>query len=95
MDRTIYGQFIEGVRAAIPAIGDTVEDLVVAGDRAVVRWTGGGIHSGAPLMGVPARTVPVIAHEIQVFRFEGDQIADVWNRWDNLNVLQQPGGMPG
>jgi predicted ester cyclase len=40
-------------------------------------------------MGIPAANKPVIAHGIYIFRFEGDCIAEVWENWDNLNVMTQ------
>jgi predicted ester cyclase len=89
MDRAFYNQFIAGFRAALPDIRNQVEDVIVSGDKAVVRWTGYGTHTGADLVGVPAGGRPVVAHGIYLFRFEGDCIAEVWNHWDNLNVVQQ------
>ncbi len=89
MDRAFYNQFIEGFRAALPDIRNQIEDVIVAADRAVVRWTGYGTHTGADLMGIPASGKPVTAHGIYILRFEGDCIAEVWNNWDNLNVTQQ------
>src|SRR5688572_23213286 len=62
MDRNIYNQFIENVRAALPDIKNHIEDVIVTGDRAVIRWTGSGTHTGADLMGVPSRGKFVTAH---------------------------------
>lgn len=89
MDRTIYNQFIAGFRAALPDIHNEIEDLMVAGDRTVIRWTGSGTHTGADLMGIASKGIPVTAHGIYILRFEGECIAEVWNNWDNLSVLKQ------
>lgn len=92
LDRTGYEGFITGFRAALPDVRNEIADLFVCGDRAAVRWTGGGTHAGADLMGLPARGKPVQAHGVYVLRFRGDRIAEVWNHWDNLNVHAQLAG---
>lgn len=89
MNRAFYNQFIAGFRASLPDIRNQIEDVITSGDRAVIRWTGYGTHTGADLMGVPAAGKPVEAHGVYIFRFEGECIAEVWNNWDNLLVLQQ------
>jgi steroid delta-isomerase-like uncharacterized protein len=89
MDRPAYEQFIAMFRAALPDIQNAVEDIVAEGDRVVVRWTGRGTHTGAPLMGMPAGGAPVIARGIYVFRILAGKIVEVWDNWDNLNVVQQ------
>lgn len=89
MPRPIYEQFIANFRAALPDIHNQIEELIVTDQFAVIRWTGYGTHTGADLMGVPSSGKPVTAHGIYIFRFEGDCIAEVWNNWDNLNVLTQ------
>jgi steroid delta-isomerase-like uncharacterized protein len=94
LDRAGYAGFIAAFRAALPDVANTIEDVIVADDRAVVRWTGGGTHTGGPLLGRPATGRPLRARGVYVLRFVGERIAEVWNHWDNLNVLDQLGA-PG
>jgi predicted ester cyclase len=89
LDRVGYAQFIAAFRSALPDISNTIEDVIVTGDKAVVRWTGSGTHTGEPLMNQPAAGRPVQAHGIYILRFADGKIAEVWNNWDNLNVLTQ------
>lgn len=89
LDRAGYAGFIAMFRAALPDIANTVEELIVADDMAVVRWAGGGTHTGAPLLGRPATGRPLRAQGVYILRFAGERIAEVWNHWDNLNVLAQ------
>ena len=89
MNRAAYEQFIKNFRDALPDIHNEVEDVVVSGDRAVVRWTGYGTHTGAALMGIPASGKSVKAHGIYILRIEQDRIAEIWDNWDNLSVMQQ------
>lgn len=89
LDRVGYTHFIAAFRSALPDIGNTIEDVIAAGDKVVVRWTGGGTHTGEPLMNQPATGRPVQAHGVYILRFADGKIAEVWNHWDNLNVLTQ------
>ena len=94
MDRPAYEQFIAMFRAALPDIQNSVEDIVAERDKVVVRWIGRGTHTGEPLMGVPASGAAVIARGVYVFRIVDGKIVEVWDNWDNLNVMQQLGGSP-
>jgi steroid delta-isomerase-like uncharacterized protein len=89
MNREVYNQFLAAFRSALPDVGNTIEDVIADGDKVVVRWSGGGTHTGAELIGIPANGLPVVAHGVYVLRFAGGKIAEVWNYWDNLNVVQQ------
>jgi predicted ester cyclase len=89
LDRRGYEQFIVGFRNALPDIRNEVVDVVVDGVRAAARWTGYGTHTGEALMGLPALGAKVRAHGMYLLRIEGDRIAEAWNFWDNLNVLEQ------
>jgi predicted ester cyclase len=89
LDRAGYTHFIAMFRSALPDITNTAEDVIVAGDKVAVRWTGSGTHTGEPLMNQAATGRPVQAHGIYILRFDGDKIAEVWNHWDNLSVLTQ------
>ena len=94
MDRAAYEQFIAAFRAALPDIHNTVD--AVSGDleTVTVRWSGYGTHTGAPLMGVPASGSAVTANGVYLIRIAAGRIVEVWDYWDNLNVLQQLGGLP-
>jgi len=89
MPRSVYEQFIGGFRAALPDIRDEADEVIVSGQWAVIRWTGYGTHTGADLIGIPASGKSVTAHGIYILRFEGDRIAEIWDNWDNLNVVTQ------
>jgi predicted ester cyclase len=89
MNRTIYEQFIAGFRAALPDIHNSLEDMFASGDHVTMRWKGYGTHTGAELMQIPAAGKSVVAHGIYILRFENGKIVEVWNHWDNLNVMTQ------
>jgi predicted ester cyclase len=46
-------------------------------------------------MDIPATGSRVTAHGTYILRFRGHKIAEMWDYWDNLNVLQQLGAASG
>jgi predicted ester cyclase len=67
-----------------------LEDVFVAGDRAVGRFTA----SAKWRMGVPA-PMPYVNPWIVIFRFENGKIAEEWWEFDLLGVQEQIGFLPG
>jgi ketosteroid isomerase-like protein len=80
-------------RTAFPDLHVTVEDVVVQGDKEVVRWIGRGTHKGE-LMGIAPTGKPVTITGIDIARIAGGKIEEIWNNWDALGLLQQIGGVP-
>lgn len=70
-----------------------VEELLSAGDRVVVRWTGYGTHVGE-INGVPATGNAISVDAISVHRMADGKIAETWQVWDTLTFLQQIGVVP-
>lgn len=89
MSRPVYEQFIANFRAALPDVRNQIDEVIASGQWVVIRWTGYGTHTGADLMGIPSSGKSVVAHGIYILRFEGNCVAEVWNNWDNLNVVVQ------
>jgi steroid delta-isomerase-like uncharacterized protein len=72
----------------------TVEEIIGGeGDHVTVRWTGTGTHN-APLMGIPPTGKQVRVDAISVFRIADGKIAEMWEVWDTLGMLQQLGVVP-
>lgn len=84
---------IQAIRAAFPDVRFEAEQVVVEGDKVVVRWRASGTHRGA-FMGIPAtgRTVNIIG--MAIHRIADGQIVESWNNWDALGLLQQLGALP-
>ena len=68
----------------------TIEDIMSAGDRVTVRWTGSGTHV-AEVNGIPPTGKAVRVDAISIHRLEGGKIAETWEVWDTLGFLQQIG----
>lgn len=72
----------------------TIDEMTFAGDDTVVtRWTGSGTHSG-DLLGIAPTGKKVKVPGIWIHRISAGKIAESWNCWDTLGMLQQLGIVP-
>src|SRR5262249_29942331 len=78
---------------AFPDIKTTMNDLVVAGDRVIGRFTYRGTHTG-PLYGVPATGKPIEMHSIDIWRTENGEFVEHWDELNYLELFQQMGLIP-
>lgn len=70
-----------------------IEDILSAGDKVVVRWTGSGTHV-REVNGIPPTGIAVQVDAISIHRLEGGRIAETREVWDTLGFLQQVGVVP-
>ena len=78
-------------RTSFPDVRYEVVDLVVAGDRAALRWRAAGTQSG-PFGPVPPTGRRVEYSGATFLRFDADgRVADVWSVNELFQVLQQLG----
>ena len=95
-----FGEHRDGISAffrtlvgAVPDARITPNDLLVDGDRVAVRYTLTGTHEGE-LLGAPGTGRPLEVEGMTVLHFEGDRVAERWNRLDDLSLLTQLGALP-
>jgi steroid delta-isomerase-like uncharacterized protein len=90
-----YKQFTSAMLEAFPDLHFTQEDLVVENEKVTIRWTARGTHQG-PLtpLGLPPTGKQATVAGIGISRVEGGQIAEMWQNWDALGMLQQLGAIP-
>ena len=77
-------------RTAFPDLNTEIDDLVIAGDKAVISITLTGTHEG-DLMGIVATGKRVEVHGMVLSRFEDGKIVDEWEILDMLAMFQQLG----
>ena len=78
------------------AFGDahwTVDEMIATDDTVVTRFTGSGTQT-AELNGIPPTGRRVSVQGIWVHRVRDGRIAESWNVWDTLGMLQQLGVVP-
>jgi len=71
-----------------------INDIFSTGDKVVVRWTGTGEHVGE-LNGIPPTGKAIHVSAISIHRMADGKIAETWEVWDTLGLLQQLGVVPG
>ncbi|MFD0339635.1 ester cyclase [Streptomyces sp. NPDC127117] len=80
-----------GTRAMLEGFPDLrieVEDIFGADDRVAVRVHFRGTHQGA-FQGIEATQRQVSFRSIELYRFEGDKIAEEWVAPDMSSLMQQ------
>ena len=87
-------QFVTMFKSAFPDMDATVEDVIAEGDKVVTRITMRGTHQGEVEEFGPPTGRQVEAQGITIHRIEGGKIAEEWNSWDNMSLMQQLGLVP-
>jgi predicted SnoaL-like aldol condensation-catalyzing enzyme len=78
---------------AFPDVEATMNDLVVAGDRVVGRFTYRGTHAG-PLYGVAPTGNAIEMRSIDIWRTENGVFVEHWDELNYLELFQQIGMIP-
>lgn len=83
-----YKELETSYARAFPKKTVTIDDLIVEGDKVVVRWTCKGSHEGE-YQGTPATHRKFNVTGITVYQFANDRITEIWQSWDRLSLLEQ------
>jgi steroid delta-isomerase-like uncharacterized protein len=78
---------------AFPDIEATMDDLIVAGDRVVGRFTYRGTHAG-PFYGMPPTGNTIEMRSIDIWRTENGEFVEHWDELNLLDLFQQIGMIP-
>ena len=84
---------IAGLRAAIPDLRLTIEEIVADGDKTWARLVARGTHRGK-MMGLSPTGNTITVDVIDICRFEGGKIVEHWGVADRLGMMQQLGAIP-
>ena len=88
-----YRQFGSLYFSAFPDLKIIPEDLTAEGDKVTMRYGWRGTHKGE-LMGIPPTGKQVIASGMSILRVTNGKIAEQWDSFDTLGMLQQLGVVP-
>ena len=86
-------QSLRMMYAAFPDFSPTIEDIIAEGDKVVIRETCRGTNKGE-FMGTPATGKEMTLSVTIMFRIVGGKIAEAWEEYDRMTVMQQLGVMP-
>jgi len=88
--RNEFKASIIATRSAFPDLVTTIDEIVVEGDRAAVRWHSTGSHEHS-FLGVPATKRSVQVSGSTFARFEDDRIVEEFVTWDPRALLSALG----
>jgi len=88
-----YKQFVTYYMSAFPDAQFTIHDAFTDGENEVTRWTVTGTHEGE-LAGIPRTGRRFSVTGISIGRIANGKIAESWNSWDALGMMQQLGVVP-
>jgi steroid delta-isomerase-like uncharacterized protein len=83
-------QIAADFRAAFPDLSFEIDFLLAEGELVAGRWTATGTHLGS-WAGFAATGRPMRFSAINVFRFDGGKVVEIWNHRDDLGLMEQLG----
>lgn len=86
--REIWKLGAQAMREGFPDLRIDIEDIFGAGDKVAVRVHLHGTHEG-PFQGIPPTHRPVSFTSIEIYRLEGNKIAEEWVSPDMMSLMQQ------
>lgn len=89
--REAIKRFNRETRTAFPDLRLSLDELIAAGDRVVVRWTMRGTHLGEMRGGIPPTGRPFAVTGTTTNRLAGGRIAEAWGNIDLLGLMLQLG----
>jgi steroid delta-isomerase-like uncharacterized protein len=78
---------------AFPDLDAPMDDLILAGDRVVRRFTYRGTHA-SPFYGMPPTGNAVEMRSIDIWRTHDREVVDHWDELNLLDLFQQIGLIP-
>ncbi len=85
-------QHIAESEVAFPHYELTADDLIIEGEKVVLRFTLRGTHQG-DFMGIPATGRQVNVPGIIIYRIADNKIVEHWMQIDSMAMMQQLGAM--
>ena len=85
--------FYGGFMAGFPDAQLHFDDIVIEGDKMVVRFHLDMTHQG-DFNGIPATGKRVTFGGIRIMRFAGDKVIECWSESDFMGLMQQLGVIP-
>ncbi|MBV8989081.1 MAG: ester cyclase [Solirubrobacterales bacterium] len=80
-------------RSAFPDVRMTVDEVITAGDKVVLRWHSEGTHRGE-LRGLAPTGARGSVTGISIDRWQNDKLVESWIEWDNFGLARQLGAAP-
>jgi steroid delta-isomerase-like uncharacterized protein len=92
--RDEYVKACRFLRNSFPGVNITIEDLVVEGDKVVMRYTERGTLTGRAFLGIEPEGQAYAKPGTTVYRAVDGRLAESWGVEDTLGWFRQLGQMP-
>jgi predicted ester cyclase len=89
----VFKRTVQMYRGAFPDVHVTVDDVIAADDKVVLRWHSEGTHRGE-LEGLAPTYSRGTVTGISIDRWENGKVIESWTEWDNLGLARQLGAAP-
>ena len=89
----VFKQTVTMYRTAFPDVRITVDDVIAAGDKVVLRWHSEGTHRGE-LEGLAPTGARGSVTGISIDLWKDGKVIESWSEWDNLGLARQLGAVP-
>jgi steroid delta-isomerase-like uncharacterized protein len=86
-------QTVQLYRNAFPDVRMTIEEVIAAGDKVVLRWRAEGTHRGE-LEGMAPTGARASVTGISIDQWRDGKVVESWTQWDNLGMARQLGAAP-
>ncbi len=83
-------EFSKSLFQGFPDIRQKIEDVIVEGDKVVIRTTLQGTNTGE-FLGAPPTGKPVKVNDFTLLKISGGKIVEMWYETNLLEVMQQLG----
>jgi len=93
LDGKALQEYSASIRSAFPDLNNTIEMQVAEGDVVVTRGTTRGTHEGS-FAGIAPTGEQIALPWVFITRFENGRIAEDWELYDALGLMQQLGAIP-
>jgi predicted ester cyclase len=78
---------------AFPDVHFILDDVIVEGDKAAIRYTVTCTQKGT-FMGIPPTNKKISAFALEIDHFVNGKLVEYWTRFDTLGFMQQLGVVP-
>jgi steroid delta-isomerase-like uncharacterized protein len=89
----VFKRTVSMYRAAFPDVRITVDDVLAADDKVVLRWHSEGTHRGE-LAGLAPTGARGSVTGISIDRWKDGKVVEAWAEWDNFGLARQLGAAP-
>jgi predicted ester cyclase len=86
-----FKEFVDWHVSVLTEVRFTIEDLIAEGDKVVARLQRRGTHQG--WLDVEPTGKPTTTRGIYIFRVADGKLAEAWDAWDELGLLEQIGAV--